>query len=295
MRTQLDLLVQICLNGLAAGAKYSMVAVGYSLVFGVLRFINFAHAASIAVGAYAYLTFTFYLKLPLLLAFFSTLIVAGLFGWALEKIAYRPLRSSSPLAPLLTGIAIAILIENLLALGFGPTPYRLNQSGEIRAIQILGRYSILSIHLYMLLFAMMSAVAIQLGLRFTRLGCEIRATVENLELAKVRGIDTDRVIAIVFVIGSVLAATAGIFIAYETQVYPQIGVAPSLKGFIAALAGGLGNIGGTMIAGVLLGLIENISIWQLPTVYKEAIALILLLTFLLLKPSGLFPNKWGRF
>lgn len=294
MNGKIDLLVQIGLDGLAAGAAYSLVAVGYSLIFGVLRFINFAHAASIAVGAYAYLTFTAYLRLPLLLASVLTVIVAGFFGWVLEKVAYCPLRGSSPLAPLLSGIAIAILIENLLALGFGPTPYRLTQSSGVRAVQIFQRYSILPIHLYMLLFAVVSGVLIQVGLRFTRIGREIRATAENQELAKVRGVDTERAIATVFVFSSALAAITGIFIGHETQVYPQIGVLPSLKGFIAALVGGLGNTGGAMIAGVLLGLIEHISIWQLPTVYKDAVAFVLLLVFLLLKPGGLFPNRWTR-
>src|ERR1051325_9008848 len=140
MRETIDLLIQICLNGLAAGAIYGLVAVGYSLVYGVLRFINFAHSASIAIGAYSYLTLITYFKLPIILAFLISLSITGCFGFVLERLAYRPLRHSSVLAPLLSGIAIAIIVENIIALGFGPAPYRVAQSDEVRAIQLLGRY-----------------------------------------------------------------------------------------------------------------------------------------------------------
>lgn len=295
MRGQFDLLIQICINGLAAGAMYSLVAVGYSLVYGVLRFINFAHAASVAIGAYAFLTLTTYLGMPIVLAFLLASCLAGLFGWTLEKVAYHPLRRSSSLTPLLSGIAIAILVENVLALAFGPAPYRLSRASESDAIQLLGRYSILRVHLYMLASAGIAAMLLLIMLRYSSLGRRIRATAENPELAKVRGIDTDNTISLVFVIGSFLAGVAGILIAYETQVSPQIGFLPSIKGFIAALVGGLGSVGGTMIAGLLLGFFENVLVWQLPTVYKDSIAFVVLIGFLLFKPSGLFPNKWKRF
>jgi branched-chain amino acid transport system permease protein len=147
----------------------------------------------------------------------------------------------------------------------------------------------------MLASAIVAATLLQVGLRYSSLGRKIRATAENLELAKVRGIDTDRTISIVFMIGSSLAAVAGIMIAYESQVTPQIGFLPGMKGFITALVGGLGNIGGTMIAGLILGVVENVMIWKLPTVYKDAIAFLIMIGFLLFRPQGLFPNKWKRF
>lgn len=291
----MELFIQICLNGLAAGAVYSLVAAGYSLVYGVLRFINFAHAASIAAGGYIFLVFISYLGLPFEISFILALILTGSFGLAVNRMAYYPLRRSAPLFPLLSGIAFLIVVENLLVLIFGPDPYRFPPLSLFTPTLVFDKYSLPSIHLWMLVAAILSGIALQFLLRHTAYGRMIRAVAENQELAQVRGIDAESVIAKVFFVSSMLAAVAGIFIAYETQLYPQIGALPSLKGFVAALIGGLGNVTGAIIAGLFLGLLENILIIGLPTVYKDGITFVVMIIFLLVKPEGLFPNVLRRY
>lgn len=291
----MELFIQICLNGLAAGAVYSLVAAGYSLVYGVLRFINFAHAASIAVGGYVFLVFTSYLGLRFGISFILALILTGGFGLIVNRIAYYPLRRTAPLFPLLSGIAFLIVVENLIVLIFGPDPYRFSSLPWFSTTLVFDKYSLSSIHLWMLVAAGLSGITLHFLLRYTAYGRMIRAAAENQELAQTRGIDTESVIAKVFFASSILAAVAGIFIAYETQLYPQIGALPSLKGFVAALIGGLGNISGAIIAGLFLGLLENILIIGLPTVYKDGITFVVMILFLLVKPEGLFPNLSKRY
>lgn len=291
----MDLTIQIFLNGIAAGALYGLVAVGYSLVYGLLRFINFAHAASIAIGAYVFLVLHIWLELPSIIAVCISLPIAGVFGILVNLIAYYPFRQSSLLYPLLTGFALSIIVENTLALIFGPAPFRVTQDISGSSVQLFQRYFFPTINIYMLLAAMIAGISIHVGMTRTAYGRAIRATAENMELAKIRGVRTEIMISIVFFLSSSLAGLAGILIAYDSQLSPQIGTLPSLKGFVAALVGGLGNFTGALIAALFLGLFENLMIIYLPSVYKDASALAVLIIFLAFRPHGLFPSVTQRY
>ncbi len=284
------MLPQLLMNGLIAGGIYALIAIGYTMVYGILRFINFAYGEIAMVGAYTAFVAIVWLKWPLWLAALAALAVCSLLGVAIDFVAYKPLRNANRLASLITAIGVSILLQNLVALFFGSEIKTFRQGPVEQGLQVFGAY-ITPTQIFIIGTALFLMFALHYFVSRTRLGKAIRATADNMELAKVIGIDSEQVIRASFAIGSALAAAAGVLIALEQNIEPTMGVMPGIKAFTAAVVGGIGSIHGAMLGGLLIGFVENIGIWFLPSGYKDAIAFVVLILFLLFKPKGLLGGK----
>lgn len=295
-----DFLQQL-INGLSLGAIYALIAVGYTMVYGVLRFINFAHGDIFMVGAVTGLFAGQFLVAhtdhPTIAGFLAVLLVAmlacGLLGFLIELLAYRPLRAHPRITVLITAIGVSLLLEyglqNRYAYGADarvfPTifPYAENNLE-------IGDLIIEPLDLVVIALTILLSVGLTLLIKFTRTGMAIRAVSYRFDTAALMGINVDRVISTTFVIGSMLAAAAGVLYASKyPKVEPLMGMLPGIKAFVAAVLGGIGNIYGAMLGGVLLGLIEVMVVGYVDngSQYRDAVAFAILIGVLLVKPSGL--------
>lgn len=272
-----------------AGGSYALLAVGYTLVYGVLGFINFAHGDVAMVGAYLTLVLAASTGLPLPAAVLLAMVATAALGVGIERVAYRPLRRAHRLAPLISAIAVSLALESAAVLLWG---------AEVRTFRLpvatgwqLGPFLITPVQVVILLTACLAMVLLQLLLTRTALGKAIRATADNLPVAAVVGIDTNRVIAAVFALGSALAALAATLLALEANLHPTVGVLMGVKAFAAVVLGGIGSVPGALVGGLAIGIAENLGVWHLPTVWKDAIAYAILALTLLVRPQGLFGTR----
>ena len=282
--------LQHLVNALSLGSLYALIAIGYTMVYGILRLINFAHGDVFMLGAYL----AFYLVGAFLLPWWATFAVAILltaaFGVALERVAYRPLRDSPRISVMISAIGASFLIENVAVVLFGGRPKGVAVPPVLDVKLSLGPVSAMSVSLVIpaLTFAILGVLL--WVVHRTRTGMAMRAVSTDLDAARLQAIDVNRIIAFTFGAGSLLAGVGGIMWAYKyPQLNPLMGVMPGLKCFIAAVIGGIGNIQGAVLGGFLLGLIELLTIAFLPTLtgYRDAFAFVLLILVLLVKPSGL--------
>jgi branched-chain amino acid transport system permease protein len=291
-------LLQHLINGLTLGAIYSLIALGYTMVYGILKFINFAHGEILMAGTYAGYYFYFFLYDPSKGAaytigiFVASLIIAmiasALLGVLIEKIAYKPLRKAPRLAPLLSAIGVSIILANLAALFFGTKSKKFEYPFDNSSMQI-GGSSITPNQIMILAVGLIMMAGLKLFVDKSRLGKAMRATSQNQPVAALMGINVNLIISLTFAIGSALAAVAGVLIALEYKVYPTMGTMAGLKAFIAAVVGGIGNISGAMLGGIILGLLETfgVVILGIPQGLKDTIAFSVLILILLLRPSGI--------
>lgn len=282
--------MNIILDGLGLGAIYALIALGYTMVYGIAKLLNFAHGDIIMVGAYAILT-TLGLCGSLTAAIVVAVIVCTLAGILIERLAYKPLRGASPLAVLITAIGVSYFLQSLAQLIFGAKsrPVALPSLGSIK---IFGRTVSVTTLITLVVGAIIMAV-LTLFVSCTRTGRAMQAVSEDRGAAQLMGINVNRIIMITFAIGSALAAFASLF--YLMQIpatSPTLGSMPGIKAFTAAVIGGIGSIPGAMIGGVLLGLIEKICL-SIPAIsaYTTAIEFGLLILILLVKPIGLLGKK----
>jgi len=292
-------LAQHLINGITLGAIYALIALGYTMVYGILKFINFAHGEILMLGTYAGLLL--YRSLAgghvkdtwTLLVFFVSLILAmlvsGIIGIIVERLAYKPLRNASRLAPLLSAIGVSIILSNSAAVIFGTKSHTFPYPFDNTPIH-LGVVSITPNNILVMIVSLLMMLALKLFVDHSRLGKAIRATSENQQVASLMGINVNLMISLTFLIGSALAAVAGILMAMDYKVYPTMGTMAGLKAFIAAVIGGIGNIGGAMVGGFLLGLLETfgVAILGIPQGLKDTLAFSVLILILLIKPSGIF-------
>jgi len=281
-------------NAASLGSLYSLIAIGYTMVYGILRLINFAHGDIFMLGAY----FAFYLVaaavMPWWVAFIVAIGLTSLFGIGLERLAYRPLRDSPRISLMISAIGASFLIENLGVVIFGGRPKSFASIPLFDTVVNVGPISVLSVSLFIPVFAAAALVVLLFVVNRTKTGMAMRAVSTDIEAARLMAIDVNRIISYTFGIGSALAALGGIM---WTMKYPQLnplmGIMPGLKCFIAAVIGGIGNIGGAVLGGFLLGFIEIMVAAFLPalTGYRDAFSFILLILVLLLKPSGLLGQK----
>ncbi|CAG0972630.1 High-affinity branched-chain amino acid transport system permease protein LivH [Myxococcaceae bacterium] len=290
-----DLLQQL-VNGVAWGGIYALIALGYTMVYGVLKLINFAHGEVYMVGAMTgyYAARSFGLAgAPSLLGLVATLAasmaVCALLAAIIERVAYRPLRSAPRLAPLITAIGVSLLLQNLGQLVFGADPKFFPPLLESRNVFEVGKLSVSNVQLAVLGTAILLMAALQWIVMRTRFGRAMRAVSFDAQAAALMGVPVDRVILGTFVLGAVLAAAAGVLVGLTNpKIDPLMGVLPGLKAFVAAVLGGIGNIPGAMVGGLLLGVIETFVSGYLSSTYRDAIAFVLLIAILLYKPTGLF-------
>ncbi len=305
----METLLQQLINGLVQGSIYALVALGYTLVYGIMGLINFAHGEVVMIGALVALSVTGALTaagLPLWLAGALGIAVAILtcmaLGWSLERIAYRPLRHAPRLTPLITAIGMSIVLQNLAMMLWGRNYMQFPALFPKAAFSVGGAH-FTAVQIIMVL----TSAAMMIGLAFlvyrTRLGMAMRATAQNSQVAGLMGVNIDRVVAAAFVIGSALAAVAGVMVgAYYEIAHYQMGFMLGLKAFTAAVLGGIGNLGGAMAGGILLGLIEALGAGYIGDLtggflgshYQDIFAFIVLIAVLVFRPAGLFGEKTGE-
>ncbi len=290
------MLLQQLINGLTLGGVYAIIALGYTMVYGILELINFAHGEIYMLGAYLGIIFlgiftslgltAANFPLALLLTVLMTVLFCSAYGFTMEKVAYKPLRNAPRLSPLISAIGVSIFLQNYVMLTQGATdkvfPYRYGET-HIR---------FLSVDLTALQAAIIITSALLMtGLHLfqkTRMGKAMRATAQDKTMAALVGINVDTIISMTFIIGAGLAAVAGIMVAsYYGIVNYSIGYMAGIKAFTAAVLGGIGSIPGAMLGGILLGLIESIGAAYISSEYKDVYAFIVLLIILLIRPSGI--------
>ncbi len=281
---------QLLVNGLIAGGIYALAAVGYSMVYGTLKFINFAHGSVAMVGAYIVLALAVtVLHLPLVAAVLLAMVLTALLGVGLERVAYRPLRRAPKLAPLTTAVAASLILDAAVMIIFGADIKTFNLPAR-RGFKI-GPVFITPIQVIIIITSLALMLALYLLLSRTKLGTAIRAVADDLQLAEITGANSDRLISAVFAIGSALAAVAGALIGMDTNLQPTMGFVMTVKAFAAVVLGGLGNVYGAMLGGLIIGVVENLGVWYIPPVWKDTIAYTILIVVLFWRPAGLFGKK----
>ena len=294
--------LQQLVNGLSLGSIYALIALGYTMVYGVLRLINFAHGDVYMVGAYVgyYLSRKLQGKEPsltsALLVMLGAMVACALLGIVIERFAYRPVRRASRLTLLITAIGVSLLIENIAQLNlrdkipgwiFGPDP-KFFPSLAPRADFIVAGVRLTSEQITVIVVSFLLMIALRFFIQRTRTGKAMRAVSFNLDAAKLMGISTDRIIATTFAIGSALAAAGGVLIGMQIpKIDPLMGIVYGLKAFVAAVLGGIGNVPGAVLGGLLIGTSEVLVVGYLSSTYRDAIAFGILILVLLLRPQGI--------
>ena len=283
----MGVLGQQLLNGLVTGSAYALIAWGDRMVYGVLQLVNFAHGEIYMVGAFVGLLLVTVVKLPFLAALPLAMLAAALVGVTVEFVAYRPLRRSSRLAVLISAIGMSIFLQNVALWIFGPATRSFPPPFQVSVLQI-GPLRTNTLALLTLGVALVMMVGLHYLVRHTKTGKAMRAVAQDRDTAALMGINVNRTIALTFLIGSSLAAAAGVMVGMLfNAVVPTMGVMPGLKGFVAAVLGGIGNIPGAMLGGIVLGLAETMGVALLSSQWRDAIAFAILILVLLYKPSGL--------
>jgi branched-chain amino acid transport system permease protein len=287
-----SLLGQLLLNGLVAGSAYALVALGFSLIYGVTRFFHFAHGAVFAWGAYAALVMSVSAGLPLALSVPLAILAATLLGAGIELAIYRPLRDryASTLVLLIASLGIYVVLQNTISLIFGDDVKTLRTGVVQEGFSLLGA-RITPIQVLTVGVAAALLVVTGLVLAGTRIGKAIRAVANDPELAVVTGVDSKRIILLTFAVGSALAAVAAILAALDVDMTPTMGMNALLMGVVATIIGGVGSIPGAAVGGLLLGVAQQLGVWQIGSQWQDAIAFAILLAFLLLRPYGVFGRR----
>ncbi len=289
-------LLQQLANGIAWGSIYALIALGYTMVYGILRLINFAHGDIYMVGAFA----AYFLALwtgaggvnasPLaaLLVLLGAMVICALLGMAIEFFAYRPVRRSSRLTALITAIGVSLLLENLGIRIFGADPKFFPQLIAPRRVELIQGVVVTNHQITVVLVSILLMVALTLFVQKTRTGKAMRAVAFNRDAASLMGIPVNRIITITFAIGSALAAAAGVLVGLTNpKIEPLMGIMPGIKAFVAAVLGGIGSIPGAVIGGLLMGVSEYLVVGYISSTYRDGIAFVILILVLLIKPAGL--------
>lgn len=292
---------QQLINGLALGAVYALIALGYTMVYGILQLINFAHGEVYMLGAYlgiivlGILTVlglpVYSLTLSIAISILVSMAFCAAYGAAIERIAYRPLRNATKLAPLISAVGVSIILQNFVMLSQGKEYKNLPPLLPSEGIAILGA-NISPVQIFILSASLFIMIVLHLFVAKTRLGKAMRATSQDRVMAGLIGININRVISVTFIIGSGLAAVAGVMVTlYYGVVHFFMGYLAGIKAFTAAVLGGIGSIPGAMLGGFMLGLIENFCASYISSVYKDAFTFLVLIVTLIIRPSGLLGQK----
>jgi len=304
----MDIFIQQLINGLTLGAVYAVVALGYTMVYGIIQLINFAHGEVVMFGAMVAFSVMGALAtsglppgLVVLAATGCAIPACMLIGYAMERLAYRPLRGAPRLAPLITAIGISIILQHVAMMIWSRNPLAFPQIIKARSYDLAGA-TITSVQIAILGISVAMMAGLAVLVYRTKLGTAMRATAQNPQIAGLMGIDVNRVIAFTFVIGAALAAVAGVMVAsYYGIAHYTMGSQLGLKAFCAAVLGGIGNIPGAMLGGVLLGLVEALGAGYIGDLtgnvfgsnYQDVFAFIVLIVTLVLRPSGLLGERLG--
>lgn len=294
--------IQQFINGLSLGSIYALIALGYTMIYGILRFINFAHGDVFMIGAFsgyylamlfAFTTFTGGASVWMaVLILLLSMAVCSLLGFTLEKLAYKPLRNSPKLTILITAIGVSLFLEYGGQLVFGADPKSFPTLVENKSLFTIAGAAVFSNSIIVIVVSLILMVILRLIIMNTKIGTAMRAVSFNHNVASLMGININGVISFTFIIGSSLAAAAGILFGLNyPKIDPLIGIIYGLKAFVAAVLGGIGNITGAAIGGYLLGLVETFVSGYLSSTYRDAIAFAILIIILLFKPTGILGKK----
>ena len=279
------------ISGLSLGSIYALIALGYTMVYGIAKMLNFAHGDVIMVGAFTVIVVINSLGLPAVAGIIASVLVCVVMGVLIEKIAYKPLRSSPPLSVLITAIGVSYFLQSLALLIFGSTQKSFPKVFNMAPIQ-LGELTIKGESVETLVVTTVIMIGLTLFINKTKMGKAMRAVSEDRSAAELMGISVNKTITVTFAIGSALAAVAGIFFgATYGFIGPYTGSMPGIKAFVAAVFGGIGSIPGAMLGGILLGIIENLAKAYISTELSDAIVFGVLVIVLCLKPTGLMGKK----
>ncbi len=285
--------LQHFINGMSIGAVYAIIALGYTMVYGIAKMLNFAHGDVIMVGAYIAFCVTNYLGMPAIVSVIAAMVVCTLLGILIEGLAYRPLRGTSSLAVLITAIGVSYFLQNAAQLIWGETTKSFTSVVTMAPIKLFdGRLVITGEVLLTLSVSVLVMVGLTMFTGKTKMGKAMRAVAEDREAAQLMGINVNRTISTTFAIGSALAAVAGVLLCSTVPtLQPTTGSMPGIRAFTAAVFGGIGSIPGAMIGGVVLGLIETFCKAYISTQFSDAIVFLVLIIILLVKPAGLLGKR----
>ncbi len=286
------MLKQLFLNGLISGSLYTLVALGFVVIYRTVKFFHFAHGVVYAVGAYLAYTLIISLGVNQIVSFFLAAMLAGVVGVLIDRIVYRPLRrhKAPNLVFLIASFGVFILIQNLLQLIYGAQILTLRTGPVKEGHHVFGAI-ITDTQILILSVSIVLCMSLWLFVKKTKLGKAMRAVADDPLAASVVGINSERIILAAFAIGSAMAGAAGILVSLETNIDPTMGMNAILKGIIASIIGGIGSIPGAMFGGLFLGIAENLGIWKISAGWKDCIAFVILILFLLLRPGGIMGNK----
>lgn len=281
------------INGISLGSIYAIIALGYTMVYGIARMLNFAHGDIIMVGGFAVFTIVSTLNLPPLLGVLVAVVVCTILGVTIERVAYKPLRGASSLAVLITAIGVSYLLQNIALLIFGSNARQFTSIVNVPGLKLAGgELTISGVTMVTIVTCIVIMVSLTLFINKTRIGQAMLAVSEDTGAATLMGIDVNRTIAITFAIGSALAAVAGALLCSTyPSLTPYTGSMPGIKAFVAAVFGGIGSIPGALIGGVLLGVIENLSKAYISSQLSDAIVFSVLIIVLLVRPTGILGKK----
>ena len=282
--------MQQLINGISLGSVYGLLALGYTMVYGIINLINFAHGDVYMLGAYVGFLLTTHLHLGFLPSLLIAMAVCALLGMLIEKIAYKPIRNSSRIAALITAISVSLFIEYATMYFAGPEIRSFPKVLPDKSIKLFNNGVILNIRdIYIIVTTVVLMVVLQYIIHKTKVGKAMRAVSQDSDAAQLMGINVNRTISYTFAIGSALAGAAGVLVGvYYNTINPLMGVTPGLKAFIAAVIGGIGIIPGAMFGGFFLGMTETMVSALGGSMYKDAVAFAILIIVLLIKPNGLF-------
>lgn len=288
------MLVQQLVNGVMLGAVYALIAIGYTLIFGVLNMLHLAHGEVFMLGAFVGLVVLTKVSGNVLVALAAAMLATGALGVLIERVAFRPLRGAHHLAPLATTIGVGIALQETTRWYFGP-----EQKGFPATLVLelweLGPLRVSSVQVFILVSALVLMTAVHLFLARTRAGRAVRATAENPTVAGLLGVNVEATVVLTFFVASALAGAAGVLVglAYNS-VHPFIGVQMGIKGLVVMLLGGLGNVPGAMLGGLVLGVLEVLGVAYLASSYRDAFAFGAVMVILLVRPEGLLGLRLQR-
>lgn len=289
----LEILLKFLLNGLISGSLYAVLAIGLSLLYGILRFVNLAHGEIALTGAYSFYTFYILLGWPLIPSLIAGLAVLLVIVYIIERLTFLPVRDAPPFIPLICSIGVGIFLKNALLLIFEAKSRSLSEI--VTSFPIFSEIvRITGIQIIILVASVVLMLGLWLFLKYAKIGQVIRAVSDNKEVAAILGIPINRIITITFFIAAIFAGIAGILAGFDQNLHPHLGTYFTIKAFAAVILGGIGSIPGAVLGAYFIGLAENLLIaipfgtYFIPTSYKDAIAFVALIAFLYFKPTGFY-------
>ena len=297
--SQSSLFLQQLVNGITLGGVYALIAVGYTMVYGVIQLINFAHGEIYMLGAFLAYTMVTVLGLPFFAAFVLTILTCAVFGVLLDLIAYRPLRQAPRLAALITAIGMSIFLQNLALMIWGSQiksyPRDVLPPVFSRAALAFGDVSLTWLQVFIVSITVLFMIILHLIIHKTRVGTAMRAVSQDKTTAALMGIGVNRVISFTFAIGSAMGGMAGILVGlYYNAIFPTMGYIAGIKAFAAAVLGGIGSVPGAMLGGGVLGIAEVMGAGYISSEYRDGISYAVMIAVILFKPSGLIGRQMGE-